>query len=310
MTTPKKTTKRKHPTTEPAVPDSLSVGGRIVVKVIQRGKSWHQNVNPFVWSLPTQAPDGTWTRGEWTPKVPAIRCESGYHGTNCAPKWWGEDAVAYWMEYHPDAKVIAPSEDSEDKFCGEQCRLLRPLNRAELEAQGVYLTGKHENIGESGGNFVIGGDAEINDVRGGTINYVRGGTINYVRGGTINYVRGGTINDVRGGTINYVSGGTINYVRGGTINDVSGGTINYVRGGTINYVSGGTINDVRGGTITAHAVSNAVIVVRWNRPMVTVRSNASILDYRGSRPVHHVAPDGMSLTLAADGSVSQAKESS
>ena len=294
MTTPKKTTKRKPQTDEPAstVPDSLAVTDRIVVKVLQRGRSWHQNVNPFAWSLPTQSPDGTWTPGEWTPKVPAVRCESGYHGTNCAPKWWGEDAVAYWMEYHPDAKVIAPESDAEDKFCGEQCRLLRPLNRAELEAQGVYLTGKHAEIGANGGHFVVGGDAEIHDVRGGTIHGVRGGTINYVSGGTINYV----------------SGGTIHYVSGGTIHDGRGGTIHDVRGGTIHDVRGGAIHDVSGGTITAHAASNAVIVVRWNSPTVTVRGNASILDYRGGRPVHHVADKGMSLTLAGDGSVSQTKE--
>ena len=61
---------------------------------------------------------------------------------------------------------------------------------------------------------------------------------------------------------------------------------------------------------TAHASGDAVVIVRRgygdSRPTVTVRGRASVLDYRPSRPTHHVADEGQVLTLAADGTVSQA----
>ena len=60
---------------------------------------------------------------------------------------------------------------------------------------------------------------------------------------------------------------------------------------------------------TAHASGEAVVVVRRGYascPTVTVRDRASVLDYRPSRPVHHVADEGQVLTLAPDGTTSQA----
>lgn len=60
------------------------------------------------------------------------------------------------------------------------------------------------------------------------------------------------------------------------------------------------------GEATAHASGDAVIVVRYSRPIVTVRGRASVLDYRPARPVHHVADDGQVLTLATDGTATQA----
>ena len=60
---------------------------------------------------------------------------------------------------------------------------------------------------------------------------------------------------------------------------------------------------------TAHASGEAVVVVRRGYascPTVTVRDRASVLDYRPSRPVHHVADEVQVLTLAPDGTTSQA----
>lgn len=45
---------------------------------------------------------------------------------------------------------------------------------------------------------------------------------------------------------------------------------------------------------------------RYGTPTVTLRRRASGLDYRPARPVHLLADDGQVLTLAGDGSVSQA----
>ncbi len=300
------TKKRAAPATQ--LPTATS---RTAVKVLKGGASWHGGEH--AWSLPTQQPDGTWTPGDWTPSVKPKLCQSGWHLTQQPACWWGDDdsVVGYLAEY--DGKVSGPDADDSDatKIAVERCRLLRPLTHEELADRGVFLSGEHEAI-TGGINYVSGGTINyvsggtINYVSGGTINDISGGTINYVRGGTINYISGGTINDVSGGTINDVRGGTINYVRGGTINYIRGGTINYVRGGTINDVRGGTINDVRGGTITAHASSAAVIVVRWGAPTVVLRDRASALDYRQQRPVHHIAGEGQVLTLAPDGTVTQA----
>jgi len=220
----------------------------------------------YQWSLPVDRGDGTWEPGAWTPEVKPKLCSRGWHLTTQPACWWGADDSVVAYLAEYDGRVDGPDPESGDDTTKIAVTRCRLLRP---------LT--HAELAAHG--VYLSGVHEA------------------ITGG-INYVRGGTINDVRGGTINDVSGGTINYV--------SGGTINYVSGGTINYVSGGTINYVSGGTITAHASSSAVIVVRWGKPTITLRSLASCIDYRSKRPVHHLAADGQVLTLSGDGTVSQA----
>ena len=246
--TTKATAAPKTESVREVAPASLAVDGRIVVKVLKGNRSW--NNGTFSWDLPTQNADGTWTPGAWTPKVDIDYCRSGYHGTNCAPKWWGEGVTAWWMEYHPDAKIITPDQGGPsgegNKFCGEQCRLVRPLTRGELESQGVYLTGTHASVGEDGKFYVLGGDVKVETL----------------------------------------SGGTVTYLSGGTVTDMSGGTV----------------------TVTAHADSDAVLMVRWSNPTVVLRGRSSLLDYRNGRPVHHLADEGMVKVFGHDGSIVQMTE--
>ena len=52
----------------------------MIYKVLnEKGKSF--NGGNCLWSLPTQAEDGTWVPGEWMPEIagPLVPCENGYH---------------------------------------------------------------------------------------------------------------------------------------------------------------------------------------------------------------------------------------
>lgn len=61
---------------------------RTAIKVLKGGASWHGG--DHAWSLPTQAPDGAWTPGEWTPSVRPRLCEAGWHLTEQPACWWGD----------------------------------------------------------------------------------------------------------------------------------------------------------------------------------------------------------------------------
>ena len=103
------------------------VAPKTSIKVLRGGESWHGGDHK--WSLPTQAADGTWTPGGWTPPVKPVVCSVGYHLTSEPARWWGEgDVAAYLAEY--DGAVSA--REGEDKIAVERCRLLRPLTVAEL----------------------------------------------------------------------------------------------------------------------------------------------------------------------------------
>ena len=72
------------------------------------------------WSLPTKHNDGTWTPGEWMPRVERLEmCQSGYHVCTIdqAIKWL--DAECYEVEVRGD------SLEAGDKSCHQQARLLR-----------------------------------------------------------------------------------------------------------------------------------------------------------------------------------------
>ena len=138
------------------------------IKVLKNGRSHHGGT--FEWPLPTQAADGTWTAGEWTPSVRPQWCKAGYHLTRRAACWFGGDGdmdgvVAYLTEY--DGAIDGPNLGATydpTKFSVERCRLLRPLTVAELEASGVYLSGVHAEI--STGKVVISGSARVESVFG------------------------------------------------------------------------------------------------------------------------------------------------
>ena len=77
----------------------------------------------------------------------------------------------------------------------------------------------------------------------------------------------------------------------------------------VDWMDGSARVDRMTGEATAHAGENAVVIVCRARPTVTVRGRASVLDYRPTRPAHYVADEGQVLTLAGDGTVSQAPAS-
>jgi hypothetical protein len=107
------------------------------VKVLKGGASWHGGSH--AWSLPTQAADGTWEPGAWTPPVTPHLCSTGYHLTRDPAQWWGSDAgvVGYLAEW--DGVAV----EREDKVAVERCRLLRPLTREEQASCGIFTGGAH-----------------------------------------------------------------------------------------------------------------------------------------------------------------------
>ena len=88
-------------------------------KVLNEDGSCHHGGNGR-WSLPTKNDDGTWTPGEWMPKIERLElCNSGYHVVTIAhlPEWFGP--AIYEVE------VRGEHLDAEDKSCWQEARLLR-----------------------------------------------------------------------------------------------------------------------------------------------------------------------------------------
>jgi hypothetical protein len=77
-----------------------------------------------IWSLPTKNTDGTWTAGDWMPKVEDIvLCERGYHGCELKDVLkWASDKL-YVMETR--GAIIT----GDDKIVAQEARLL-----SEVEA--------------------------------------------------------------------------------------------------------------------------------------------------------------------------------
>ena len=86
-------------------------------------------------------------------------------------------------------------------------------------AEGMILRdGDHGLIVD--GCWIVGGAAQIREVRSGRIMRITGGTVNAIWGGTVNEITGGTVHAIWGGTVNAITGGTVNAIRGGTINAI------------------------------------------------------------------------------------------
>ena len=260
-----------------AAPPVIESPKHTAIKVLKGGASWHGGAHD--WSLPTQETDGSWTPGGWTPNRTPRLCSTGWHLTNDPGRWWGDgvNVVAYLVEY--EGRVDGPSgETCEDptKFAVERCRLLRPLTHDELITHGIYLTGEHEEIS---GRAILGGDAHVKRLTGTA---------------RIDRMDGTARIDWMDGTAR------IDRMTGTARIDRMTGTAR------IDWMDGTARIDWMDGTATAHASGDSIIVVRYGTPTVTLRRRASGLDYRPARPVHLLADDGQVLTLAGDGSVSQA----
>ncbi len=74
------------------------------------------------WSLPTQNEDGSWTPGEWMPRVPAVLCESGYH--YCRDM---SDLLAHLGPEIYDVEVRGTVVEGDDKACAREARLVRRM---------------------------------------------------------------------------------------------------------------------------------------------------------------------------------------
>ena len=87
----------------------------------------------------------------------------------------------------------------------------------------IVTTGRKDLILE--GCWILAGDAEFADVRGGRIIHMYGGTLTGMYGGTLTAMRGGTLTEMRGGTLTAMRGGTLTGMYGGTLTEMYGGTL-------------------------------------------------------------------------------------
>ena len=265
---PRTATKTKKTTARPAsalasAPKTKGTA-KTAFKVLRGGESWHGGSHR--WSLPTQKEDGAWTPGEWTPEREPRLCSKGWHLTHDPGRWWGGNAIAYIAEYDgptdgPDPK----SEDDPTKFAATRARLLRPLTAAEIEANGIYLSGEHDVI--LTGRVVLGGTAHFKGV-----------------GGSARVDR--MYGSARVGSMSAWAS-----VVCMTDEDIVDSMTEVARIGSM------------AGSATAHANGVAIVAVRGGTPTVTLRGRASCLDYRSERPVAHFAPERGLLTLNADGTI-------
>ena len=291
---------------------------RTAIKVLRAGQSWHGGTH--TWSLPTQREDGTWKPGAWTPRVTPRLCSTGYHLTRDPVEWWGRDGdvVAYLAEH--DGAV---DDQGGEKISVERCRLLRPLTTAELEAHGIYLTGEH---GEITGARLIGGDARIDSLAGCKVREMWGSSqVREMRESSqVGVMWGSSQVGVMWGSSQVREMRESSQVRemwdSAQVREMrESSQVGVMRESSQVGVMWGSsqVGEMRGSSqvgemrdsATAHASGEAVVVVRRGYascPTVTVRDRASVLDYRPSRPVHHVADEVQVLTLAPDGTTSQA----
>ena len=75
------------------------------------------------WSVPTQAPDGTWIPGDWMPAIegPLVPCANGYHLCTAEQliDWLGE--AIYEAEYRGECLA------ADNKLVVREARLLRRI---------------------------------------------------------------------------------------------------------------------------------------------------------------------------------------
>jgi hypothetical protein len=316
----KKTTKKTTARPASALASAPKTKGtaRTAVKVLRGGESWHGGSHR--WSLPTQGKNGAWTPGEWAPVRDPILCSKGWHLTHDPGRWWGDNVVAYLAEYDgptdgPDPK----SEDDPTKFAATRARLLRPLTAAEIEANGIYLSGEHDVV--LTGRIVLGGTAHFKGVGGSArVDSMYGSArvdSMYDSARVDSMYDSARVDSMCGSArVGSMEGSArVDRMEGSARVDrmddsASVGSMEgSARVGSMDdSASVGSMYDSASvgsmeGSATAHANGAAVVVLRDGTPTVTLRGRASCLDYRSERPVAHFAPKRGVLTLNADGTI-------
>jgi hypothetical protein len=261
---------------------------RLAIKVLLNLES-HNN-GKLRWSAPTPNGDGTYTPGDWhevdgTPKL----CRVGLHLTERPVAWWKAGGMAYLAEYDGATDGPDPAQDDDPtKFAVQRARLLRPLTCEELESHGIYLTGQHSEITD--GRVILGGSAQVESVKDAYVVCMYGSS-------HIGRLKGSSRVDRMDGS------SSVGCMDGSSRVECMDGS------SRVDRMDGSSSVGCMSGRSSARASGDAVVIVRFCAPTVILRGRASVLDYRDSkRPVHHVADEGQVLTLADDGSVSQAPE--
>ena len=99
-------------------------------KVLAAGQSCDGGTH--VWSLPTQAPDGSWVPGEWH-EIPAMQrvqtCATGFHLTIDPRAWWRAGRTVYLAESEGERGVAHG-----DKIACRKVRLIRRMSASDVAA--------------------------------------------------------------------------------------------------------------------------------------------------------------------------------
>jgi hypothetical protein len=124
-------------------------------KVLIDGKSCHGG--HFEWSLPIENEDGSWTPGEWTPRIDVKMCNSGYHLTRHVASWLAVCCQVYECEIADTSEIV----DQEDEYYSglksvfSQVRLVR-LVCDTGKNYGRYNTGRYNTGNRNTGDFNTG----------------------------------------------------------------------------------------------------------------------------------------------------------
>jgi hypothetical protein len=200
--------------------------------------------------------------------------------------------VAYLAEYR--GRCV----EHGDKVAVEKCRLLRPLSDAELEAHGIYLSGKHQEVTNA---RIIGGVARIASLRDCSVVEMHGSA-------RVDEMHGSARVDVMYGSARV--GVMRDSSRVGVMRDSSRVDEMHDSSRVDEMHDSSRVDEMRGPSRVDVMHDCSIVVVQEGAPTVSLRDRASVLDYRPSRPVHHVADEGKILTLWPDGTATQQSEGS
>lgn len=90
-------------------------------------------VKGYIWSLPTDNGDGTWTPGTWhAHDGPEVKCGNGLHLTSTPSEWINRDGGL--VCYVAEAEEVTGDPLSEDKVIARRARLMRLASAEEMNA--------------------------------------------------------------------------------------------------------------------------------------------------------------------------------
>ena len=237
------------------------------IKTLRDGASWHGGDHK--WSLPVAQPDGTYTAGEWTPRIAPLICAKGWHLTTQPALWWSHegDVAAYLAEY--DGTTSA--REGEDKIAVERCRLLRPLTKAELASCGIFADGAHE---------VKAGKA-------------------YASGSA-------TVEAYGSATVRAYDSATVRAYDSATVEASGSATVRASGSATVRAYDSATVE--ASGSARTHTAGSAVCTAWRGTTLVLTRADKGvIIDRRGPTPKTYVKRAGLDGWHYADGKWSQRK---